>query len=98
MGFNHEYFKNGMSQRRGTNKDCQAITRTFENLGFEVQQHDDLTNDKFKKKLDKIGKQNDLSCLALFILTHGEKKGTIYTYDGELNLKRYHRQNTANQM
>jgi len=86
--FNHEYFKNGMSQRRGTNKDCQAITRTFENLGFEVQQHDDLTNDKFKKKLDKIGKQNDLSCLALFILTHGEKKGTIYTYDGELNLNK----------
>ena len=41
--FNHEYFKSGMSQRRGTNKDCQAIKKTFENLGFEVQQHDDLT-------------------------------------------------------
>jgi len=41
--FNHEYFKNGMSQRRGTDKDCKAIRTTFEKLGFEVQQHDDLT-------------------------------------------------------
>lgn len=41
--FNHEYFKNGMGQRRGTDKDCQAIKNTFEKLGFQVQQHDDLT-------------------------------------------------------
>ena len=41
---NHENFKNGrMSQRRGTDKDCKAIRNTFEKLGFEVQQHDDLT-------------------------------------------------------
>ena len=32
-----------MSQRRGTDKDCKAIKTTFEKLGFEVQQHDDLT-------------------------------------------------------
>ena len=38
--------------------------------------------------MDKIDKQKDLSCLALFILTHGEKKGTIYTYDDELNLNK----------
>jgi len=86
--FNHEYFKNGMSQRRGTDKDCKAIKTTFEKLGFEVQQHDDLTNDKLTKELDKIGKQKNLSCLALFILTHGEKHGTIYTYDDELNLNK----------
>ena len=38
--------------------------------------------------MDKIGKQKNLSCLALFILSHGEKKGTIYTYDHELNLNK----------
>ena len=45
-------------------------------------------NVKFTNELDKIGKQKNLSCLALFILTHGEKHGTIYTYDHELNLNK----------
>ena len=40
--FNHELFKNGMSQRKGTDKDCEAIRKTFEKLGFQVEQHDDL--------------------------------------------------------
>ena len=29
-----------------------------------------------------------MSCLALFILTHGEREGTIYTYDNKLNLNK----------
>jgi len=87
--FNHENFKRErMNPRRGTDKDCHVIKNTFEQLGFQVQQHDDLTSDKIEKELDKIEKQQDLSCLALFILTHGEKKGTIYTYDDELNLNK----------
>ena len=40
--FNHEFFKNGMSQRKGTQEDCEAIKNTFQKLSFEVQLHNDL--------------------------------------------------------
>ena len=34
----------------------------------------------------KLGQRADLSCLALFILTHGHDNGTLYVYDTTINL------------
>ena len=45
-------------------------------------------NDAIDKELKAINNRKDLSCLALFILTHGEKEGTLFTYDGQLNLNK----------
>ena len=45
-------------------------------------------NDAIEKELKEIDNRKDISCLALFILTHGEKEGTLFTYDGQLNLNK----------
>ena len=36
----------------------------------------------------EIQKQKDLSCLAIFILTHGEEKGELYAYDSNFYLNK----------
>ena len=41
--FNHETYKYDRAQERtGTRQDCQAISKSFEKLGFKVKQYDDL--------------------------------------------------------
>ena len=45
-------------------------------------------NDEIGKELKEIENRKDLSCLALFILTHGGQDGTLYTYNSELNLNK----------
>ena len=36
----------------------------------------------------EIQKETDLSCLAIFILTHGEEKGELYGYDANFYLNK----------
>ena len=38
------------------------------------------------EEIKKIGSKSDLSCLALFILTHGEENGKLHAYDRTFNL------------
>ena len=88
--FNHENFLNDrMDKRTGTEQDVVAIKETFEGLGFEVKRHDDLTVDRIFQVLYSIQKRKDLSCLALFILSHGESDGLLYAYDQNYKLHRH---------
>lgn len=48
--FNQEKI-DGHLPRLGTQKDVESLTRTFENFGFEVKAHDDLTKDEVFKEL-----------------------------------------------
>jgi len=42
--FNYETFNDNQMQpvRAGTQKDCDAIKKAFNDLGFQVKQHDNL--------------------------------------------------------
>jgi len=87
--FNHAIFKHDrVGAREGTEHDVTAIKETFDGLGFEVHHHDDLTVDRIFQVLYNIQKEKDLSCLALFILSHGEADGLLYAYDQNYKLHR----------
>jgi len=89
--FNHRKFEhNRGGERKGTEHDCRAIKRVFgSQLGFEVEQHNDLTFTKIKLEIANLQNLENLACLALFILTHGETNSTLYAYDSNYSLDRY---------
>ena len=78
-----------MPRRKGTEKDVQSITLTFAELQFEVEVLDNPTFDDIKFKLLQIQQMSNLSCLALFILTHGENDGLLYSYDENYMLSKH---------
>jgi hypothetical protein len=52
-------------------QDCEAITKVFSGIGFKVEQKDNLRVSEIRETMFNLQKENDLACLALFILTHG---------------------------
>ena len=49
---------------------------------FQVKIYDDLPYDRIMTTLRSLQTTDDsLSCLALFILTHGEENGILHSYD-----------------
>ena len=87
--FNHAIFKHDrVGAREGTEHDVTAIKETFQGLGFDVHHYDDLTVDRIFQVLHNIQHEKDLSCLALFILSHGEADGLLYAYDQNYKLHR----------
>ena len=58
---------NNKKGRKGTEKDVQAISQTFEELSFELEVLDNPTYTEILQKLQSIQKLKNLSCLALFI-------------------------------
>jgi hypothetical protein len=88
--FNHSEFKqNRMPERKGTEKDVQAISQTFAQLNFDPEVVDNPTHTQILGKLESIQKLKNLSCLALFILSHGEENGVLHSYDGTYTLHKH---------
>ena len=88
--FNNRKFKdNRMKERNGTEKDVQAISQTFAELSFEIEVLENPTYTEICQKLKSIQKLKNLSCLALFILTHGEENGVLASYDGTYTLNKH---------
>jgi caspase-like apoptosis-related cysteine protease len=77
-----------LSPRDGTEMDCAALETTFQKLGFEVQRYDNLEVADIRHNMAKIQRTEDLSCLALFILTHGQKDGLLHGYDSSFMLNK----------
>ncbi len=76
-----------LEKRNGTETDVVAIRDTFEQLNFEVEIFDNLTYDAIQARLRDIqANEEELACLALFILTHGEQNGTLQAYDKPFRL------------
>ena len=76
-----------MKERRGTEKDVNRIKEVFEGgLGFKVMVWQNLTKAGIQGKMDWIQMQSGLSCLALFILTHGDKNGQLTASDNFFSL------------
>lgn len=56
--FNHEYFTvSNLKDRNGTNVDCENLSITLKNLGFEVNEFHNSTLKDIMKNLDR-GKPN----------------------------------------
>ncbi|CAB4063717.1 unnamed protein product [Lepeophtheirus salmonis] len=64
----------GLKDRKGVEQDTQAIIDTFNPLGFFIQEHENLTVAQIKHELLSLSSMDDLSCLIIFISTHGDKK------------------------
>ena len=48
---NNKHFTCGMKDRVGTDRDADALTKLFINLGFYTNRYDDLRGRDMKKKL-----------------------------------------------
>ena len=80
-----------LPERGGSNEDVRRIKETFSGLGWTVEEKyilQDQKEAKIKKKIESIQKLKDLSCLALFIMSHGSDNDTIYADDGTYNLNK----------
>ena len=76
-----------MKKRSGTDNDVHRIKEVFEGgLGFQVKVWQNLTKAEIQGKMDWIQMQSGLSCLALFILTHGGKNGRLTASDDFFSL------------
>ena len=76
-----------MKKRSGTDNDVHRIKEVFEGgLGFKVKVWQNLTKSEIRGKMDWIQMQSGLSCLALFILTHGGKNGRLTASDDFFSL------------
>lgn len=84
--FNNEIFTGThLSNRRGTHKDAEALTRVFTRLGFQMKIHNNLTADGMKKEINDLVKKNNFTnhdALVVCVLSHGEK-GCVFGIDGE---------------
>lgn len=71
-------FLSGPHIRKGAEKDPESMKKSFEQLGFKVICHEDVTKPKLLTDLlDEYSKKTDLDCFALAISSHGcemEKK------------------------
>ncbi|XP_064458590.1 caspase-3-like [Ornithodoros turicata] len=98
--FNVENFagrNQGMPSRSGSSVDVNEIRNTFGMLGFVVQLHQDPTTSTVDDALFKASRRTEnlqSDCFVCWILSHG-KMGTVYTSDGELELKHFVKHFTA---
>ena len=90
--FNHyKFYDKLLTKREGTEADVKAIKQTFERLNFTPIVLNDPTTDEVLRELEGLRNMNDLSCLALFILSHGEENKRDFqlnSKDGTYTLKK----------
>ncbi|XP_059055757.1 caspase-6-like [Achroia grisella] len=81
--FNHVKFI-GHSERLGSEKDVEALTTTFQKLGFQVlPTFTDKTEEEIKTILKEFTSQDLTSygCIAVAVLTHGQDNGMLLAAD-----------------
>jgi len=72
-----------LSQRKGSERDVEAVTATFQNLGFEVRVLPNLKYGELNKAFNNVALREDHSdcdALVVVVLSHGNE-GSIYAYD-----------------
>ena len=88
--FNHVSYDGGdLPKRNGTESDCQAILSTFHKTDFDVRIYDDLKFSQIEAVLRNLQQEANLSCLILFILTHGEENGILHAADKPFRLEKH---------
>ncbi len=92
--FNHRSYQQDkeLSEREGTDVDVAAIEGAFYDLGFRVDKYDNPNYDKIDSVISDLQSTDEvLSCVAIFVLTHGQDNGTLYANDMPYRLDRYKR-------
>ncbi|CAI5642003.1 unnamed protein product [Oreochromis niloticus] len=82
---NNEIFTGtNLKNRRGTQKDADALNTVFTRLGFEVLIHNNLTAAQMQNEIRMYSKRNFVNdnALVVCVLSHGEK-GCVFGTDGE---------------
>ena len=77
---NIPYFFSG---RAGSEVDLKAVTKTFTNLGFDVNVHKNLNFHDIMNVLQDVSTVMDHSrsdCFVMILQSHGQH-GTVYAYD-----------------
>ena len=71
------------SGRAGSEVDLKAVTKTFTNLGFDVNVHKNLNFHDIMNVLQDVSTVMDHSrsdCFVMILQSHGQH-GTVYAYD-----------------
>lgn len=71
-------------KRLGTEKDVEALTKTFEQIGFTVETpFTDKTEEEIKAILSDFTSKDlsDYGCIAVAVLTHGSENGMLMAAD-----------------
>ena len=88
--FNHKTFDpviKELKDRDGTENDVKEIKEVFKKqLGFEVRVHNDKPVSEIRRIMADIPNQGDISCLVIFVLTHGDD-GRLYAYDCDYSIE-----------
>ncbi|XP_063318992.1 caspase-8-like [Pelmatolapia mariae] len=82
---NNEIFTGtNLNNRRGTQKDADALNTVFTRLGFKVLIHNNLTAAQMQNEIRMYSKRNFVNddALVVCVLSHGEK-GCVFGTDGE---------------
>ncbi|XP_049836849.1 caspase-1-like isoform X1 [Schistocerca gregaria] len=74
--------------RLGTKVDRDALRDMFTSLGFRVLCFDDLCHYQIRDELRRVADQNhsNRDCVAVAVLTHGERNGQLDARDREYNV------------
>ncbi|XP_075464764.1 caspase-8-like [Ascaphus truei] len=72
-----------LNDRKGTEKDAEAITDVFKARGYVIKEHKDLTGDNILEIMEKYRKldHTERDSFVCFVLSHGDV-GTVYGTDG----------------
>ncbi|XP_011193341.2 caspase-3 [Zeugodacus cucurbitae] len=71
---NHKHIK-GQTIRNGAEKDCNDITASLENYGFDVRVYNDLKKKKIATLLNTVATEDhsQYDCFVLVVMSHGDK-------------------------
>ncbi|KAL7876785.1 hypothetical protein SRHO_G00034280 [Serrasalmus rhombeus] len=77
-----------LRERSGTATDKENLTERFQQLGFNVETHDDLNKNDMMDKLRKAANADhrDADCFVCVFLSHG-KDGHVFACDDKVNIK-----------
>nr|ASY99951.1 caspase-3 [Daphnia pulex] len=94
--FNHDKFHQRTwpadripSDRLGSSKDRDDLTRTLRQLDFEVKSFNNFTADQVRKEIAKLAEKvdhTDHDCLLVVVMSHGQD-GKICAYDTVYNVE-----------
>ena len=80
-------FNGAPPTRNGTNLDVAKIHEVFgQACGFRVEPYDNLKKDEICSVLSNQRMREDLSCIAIFFLSHGDNKGNLEAFDQKINI------------
>lgn len=79
-----------LDRRNGSDKDVTSIRKTFTELGWKVEEDhvmQDPTKEQIEEQINIIQSSTvKISCIAVFIMSHGEENDTIWADDQSYNL------------